>query len=76
MSPLFKVFHHFIVVTGNVRKITVFAALNLPVPFIDYSIISRTGKIIERTKAKKAVHITFYLVTWIVLTFFICKKLT
>ena len=40
-------------------EVTVFAALDLPVPFIDYSIISRTGKIIERTKAEKAVHVTF-----------------
>ena len=41
------------------RKIAILAALYLPVPFIDYSIISRTGKIIERTKAEKAVHVTF-----------------
>lgn len=58
------------------REVAVFAALNLSVPFIDYSIISRTGKVIEGTKAKKAVHITVDLVTGIVLTFFICKKLT
>ena len=58
------------------REVAVFTALNLSVPFIDYSIISRTGKVIEGTKAKKAVHIALDLMTGIVLTFFICKKLT
>lgn len=58
------------------REVAVFAALYLPVPFIDYSIISRTGKIIERAKTKKAVHVALDLMAGIVLTFFICKKLT
>ncbi len=57
-------------------EVTVFATLDLPVPFIDYSIISGTGKVIEWTKAKKTVHITFDLMAGIILTFFICKKLT
>ena len=75
-SFLFKVFHHFIVIAGNMREVAILAALDLPVPFIDYSIISRTGKVIERAKAKKAVHVTFDIVARIVLTFFVCKKLT
>ena len=58
------------------REVAVFAALYLPVPFIDYSIISRTGKIIERAKTKKTIHVALDLMTGIVLTFFICKKLT
>ena len=58
------------------REVAVFAALDLSVPFIDYSIISRTGKVIKRAKAKKTVHIALDLMTGIVLTFFICKKLT
>lgn len=76
MSPVFQVFHHFIVIAGNMREVAVFAALYFSVPFIDYSIISRTGKVIERTKAKKTVHIPFDIMTGIILTLFICKKLT
>ena len=58
------------------RALAILAALYLPVPFIDYSIISRTGKVIERTKTEKAVHIAFDIVTGIVFTLFICKELT
>ena len=58
------------------REVAVFAAFDLSVPFIDYSIISRTGKVIKRAKTKKAIHVTIDLVTRIILTFFIRKKLT
>ena len=68
--------HDPVVVLRNMREHTVDAALDLPPVLFRHLIAARTIHVIKRTETEETVDLQISLMTGIILTILVCKKLS